>query len=163
MSQQAYEGTVVNTWFKAPWTMIKVAQKDKPLGLRDYTGPVPQPRQHISIEAKEGNWIFFGEHRSLVITDGKAPYPRFRDMPRDLMGELEFIVINRCRELEQVSSDDVHDDIIAVVQDTYSPKIVGMVFVSLAKKRIIHKVGRMKTKRPEGNAREIAVWELTKK
>jgi hypothetical protein len=161
---QLFEGTV-NEVTELPnnrWLIVKVRGKEKPLGinLQGFTGPRPVRGNRISVQVKEGDRWFFAEHRSLVIKQGPEPHADYITVPKTILEELESFVLERFRELEQVSSDDVHDEIIERA-GSYSPKIVGMVFGSLAKKRRIHKVGRIKTKRPQAHAREISVWERT--
>jgi hypothetical protein len=170
--QQVFEGKVVEVLRRESlyqkggrsWILVWVKGKSNPLALdaNGFTGTVPRIGDRISVQATEGQYWFFGEHRSLVIKKWPEPRADFPSAPETLIQELGRLVLDELDLTEQVSSDDVHDEIMARVGDSYSPKIVGMVFGSLARKRKIHKVGRIKTRRPEAHAREITVWELTK-
>lgn len=166
---QLYEGRVahIEDINRAKrWRLVTVPKMGKPLAIdiNAFTGVFPNIGDRISVQAKEGSYWYFAEHRSLVIKKGPEPRADYITAPISLIQELERYVLDELDSLEQVSSDDVHDGIMERVGDGgYSPKIVGMVFGSLARKHVIHKVGRIKTKRPQAHAREITVWERTRK
>ena len=144
------------------WKLIHVRGKEKPLAVRisEFEGQYPSPGDRVSVQALEGRSWWFAQHRSMVVKKGPEPHVDFITVPKTLILELEEYVLAELSTIDQISSDNVHDGIMERVGDRgYSPKIVGMVFRSLAQKRKIHKIGRTKTKRPEAHGREIVVWE----
>ena len=144
------------------WLVVDVVGKSKPLGinLEGFNGLWPRAGDRISVEVNEGERWFFAEHRTLVIKKSSGPYPT---LPSEDPGFFEYIsypILEWLQHYPQVSSDDVHVPIMNRAGGR-SVNMVGRAFSYLAKKRRIHRVGRMKSKRPSANAREIGVWELS--
>src|SRR5467141_4047922 len=113
--------------------------QDKPLAFNEaiFKGKLPVKGDHVSVEANEGKYWCFGEHRTMVITRNQ-PFYKPPDLDTGFYQRLSQPILEMLRTTGQVSSDDVHDEIMSLVGVEHSPKVIGWVFGWLARKKRIH-------------------------
>lgn len=168
-SSNLYEGHVskvekVHTKKGTDYTLIHVRELSKPIAFNKIDS-LPEKGDKISVQYSDWNgpWVF-AVHRSLVIDRNKTFL--IEELPNSDANRNEFVIgliLKWLKTNSQVTSDDIFEDAMRQYSSA-DPRFLGHAFRILAKSKKIHKVGMKKSARIWANhARDISVWELTKK
>lgn len=167
---QLYEGKVTKTERTRDdrWVLIHVKGQQKPVAFNtaSFVSDAPHIGDKISVEASEGNIWFFGQHRTLVVTQDEVVFPiqtlaNYTPSRNDMVCNL---ILTWLQTHPQISSDDIIEDAMRKVRKGTDGRFIGHGFRILSKEKKIHKVGYRKSIRVEVNhGRDQAVWELTLK
>ncbi len=172
-----YTGRVtrVETTRNGKWHIIHVKDKSKPLAVdvKGFEGELPKVGDKINVQASEGKVWFFSQHRSMVIVQ-EEPYYSIEDLPNANATRTEKVIALIRREFQrkdQITSDDIFDAAMSAVGNymedgrwNIDPRFIGHAFHALSQIKEIHKVATRKSERIKFNhARDLSVWELTKK
>jgi hypothetical protein len=162
-----YQGRVTRTekTHNGHWILIHVKGNPKPLAFQtsSFVGDLPHIGDKISVQASEGTFWFFGEHRTLVTVKEDAYFP-VEGLSNYVPGRNEVVcglIMSWLKTNLQVSSDDIYDEAVKRAGNA-DPRFIGHGFRILSKEKKIHKVGMKNSIRTKKNhARPVAVWELT--
>lgn len=167
MSQSLYAGKVerIEKSWGGKWTLVHVQGRDKPLAYKpENTLPdFPQVGDEISVEAREGDYWFFCEHRSIV-RQNPIPYFDLDEYPSSARTALVVRLIGKyLQNHNQVCGDDIYEEALSQVPAKTDPRFIGHGFRWLYHKGIIHKVGTKKSVRvSKSHGSDMFVWERTK-
>ncbi len=148
------------------YMLVYVRGVEKPLALPQ-TGRyrVPLHGEHVSArDVTEGTVWFWPGHRS-VVNIAKPDFELWKKPSKVDAGrkeQAEAIIIGYARLHGEVSADDVADEICDLFPER-DPHIVGVFFLGLSKKGLIHRFGEKRTERRNGHGSPLPLWHLTKK
>jgi hypothetical protein len=162
-----YAGKVerIDKTTSAKWTLVYVPGQPKPLAyVADKTLGYPKVGDAISVEAREGNYWFFCEHRSIVIQKAPQPFFDLDEYPSSARTALVVrLILKHLQSNPQVCGDDIYEEALAEVPSKTDPRFLGHGFRWLNHKGIIHKVGTKKSVRvAKSHGSDMFVWERTK-
>lgn len=148
------------------YVLVSVRNVLKPLAIpasRKYE--IPNIGDHISVEANEGRDYYFPTHRATVIIKPPdwATWKKPSTIDQTRREQAEAIVMECLHKNGFVSADDVALPIQALFPER-DPRIVGVIFLGLSKKGVIHKFGYAHTERKAHHGSDIPIWhEVVKK
>ncbi|KKR01658.1 MAG: hypothetical protein UT24_C0003G0065 [Candidatus Woesebacteria bacterium GW2011_GWB1_39_12] len=180
-----FEGKVANVSYHKTakgdvFALVSVSGVEKPLaipvsqvttrtksGITTHKYPIPSYGNHVSAsDVHEGElWIFLG-HRSIV--EIKPPdFHVWRNPSKVTESQeeaAEGIILGYLKEHDDkgCSPNDVRHEIQEIFPER-DPHIVGVPFLRLSKKGLIHKYGQTPSDDNRHHGSPVSVWHLTKK
>ena len=145
------------------FVLIRVRGQAKPLAIpvnRKYE--IPTMGDHISVEANEGKEWFFCSHRAVVVIKKPdwATWKKPSTINESLREQAEGIVMGYLKEHGEVSSDDVSVPIQNLFPER-DARIVGVIFLGLSKRGVIHKFGYKHSERRQLHGSDTPMWHMT--
>lgn len=148
------------------YLLLTVRRGEKPLAIPEgmKLDPSPSRGYHISaLNVTEGREFIFVGHRSIVtITPPDwEVWKKPSKVDQGRKEQAEALILEVLRKRSEVCSDDVYNEICTLFPER-DPRIIGVVFLGLAKRGVIHKVGYRPSERKENHHRPLPVWHLVK-
>ena len=153
------------------FALVFVSGVVKPLAVpvgKEHKYTIPSIGNHLSIkDVTEGQEWFFVGHRSLLEikpADFHVWHPKTK-VTRDEEARAEGIILGYLKEHDDkgCSPNDVRHEVLNEVWPDRDKHIVGVPFLRLSKKGLIHKYASLPSDDPTHHGSEVSQWHLTEK